>query len=164
MACLLAMYKIKRLRSVFKLKIMHEKWWNFFDEYVFLRESLNELPADFSVLFFWIWNALWRVFRYEKNRQFELDTILLITAQSGLYMYFMFSLIAGYLTLEETKPKGSRHTVIFKSICGIVQSTVQTLFIVDAWWRRCTTSQVSLSCISYTDGSVYMTRIVLLLS
>ncbi|KAF6200214.1 hypothetical protein GE061_006517 [Apolygus lucorum] len=80
--------------------------------------------------------------RYEKNRQFELDTLLLILAQSGLYIYFMFSAIAAYLTLDDRSSRSPR-TVLLMSSCGILQSTLQTLFIVDAWWRRCTTSQNS---------------------
>uniref|UniRef100_A0A146MDH9 Otopetrin-2 n=2 Tax=Lygus hesperus TaxID=30085 RepID=A0A146MDH9_LYGHE len=80
--------------------------------------------------------------RYEKNRQFELDTLLLIMAQSGLYIYFMFSAIAAYLTLDDHSSR-SPGTVLLMSTCGILQSTLQTLFIVDAWWRRCTTSQNS---------------------
>ncbi|CAH1399359.1 unnamed protein product [Nezara viridula] len=73
---------------------------------------------------------------YEKNRHLELDTILLVMAQTGLYIYFMFSLIAGYFTREIF----TRPNIFVTAIFGIIQSSMQTLFIIDAWWRRCITA------------------------
>lgn len=74
--------------------------------------------------------------KYENNRHMELDNILLVMAQTGLYMYFMFSLIAGFFTKEFFR----KPNICITSVFGIIQSSVQTLFIIDAWWRRCNTA------------------------
>lgn len=61
-------------------------------------------------------------------------------AQTGLYIYFMFSLIAGYFTREIF----TRPNIFITAIFGIIQSSMQTLFIIDAWWRRCITATVRI--------------------
>lgn len=78
--------------------------------------------------------------RYEPNRHLELDTVLLMLAQTGLYIYFAFSLLAGYLTQQIFK----QPVVFLTSLVGLIQSSLQTLFIVDAWWRKCSTPQVHI--------------------
>jgi hypothetical protein len=76
-----------------------------------------------------------RNLKYEINRHLELDNILLIIAQTGLYIYSMFSIIAGYFTIDITRP-GILTTALF----SLIQTTCQTIFVLDAWWRRCATA------------------------
>ncbi|KAF4523612.1 hypothetical protein B566_EDAN014586 [Ephemera danica] len=76
-----------------------------------------------------------RNLKYEVNRHLELDNILLIIAQTGLYIYSMFSIIAGYFSVDITRP-GILTTALF----SLIQTTCQTIFVLDAWWRRCATA------------------------
>ncbi|XP_073996561.1 uncharacterized protein [Rhodnius prolixus] len=82
-----------------------------------------------------------RKLKYEPNRHLELDTVLLMLAQTGLYIYFAFSLLAGYLTQQIFK----QPVVFLTSLVGLIQSSLQTLFIVDAWWRKCSTPQIAIA-------------------
>lgn len=65
-----------------------------------------------------------------------LDCTLLLLAQSGVYIYCMFSIIGCYFSIAE----GGRFGLIAE-IFSIVQTSMQTLFILNAWWRRCRSAQ-----------------------
>lgn len=62
-----------------------------------------------------------------------LDCTLLLLAQSGVYIYSMFSMMGCYFTMNENE----------YSIMGLIaealslfQTSIQTIFILNAWWRR----------------------------
>lgn len=65
-----------------------------------------------------------------------LDCMLLIVAQSGVYLYCMFSIIGCYFSMMHEQGNGGVQGLIAE-ILSIVQTSMQTLFILNAWWRRC---------------------------
>ncbi|KAG8226014.1 hypothetical protein J437_LFUL004135 [Ladona fulva] len=80
-----------------------------------------------------------RVLRHRPGgRHMALDCILLVIAQTGLYLYAMFSIIAGYFSVESTPV--SRASILVSAVVSLVQTTCQTVFVLDAWWRRCSTA------------------------
>ncbi|XP_026326633.1 proton channel OtopLc-like isoform X2 [Hyposmocoma kahamanoa] len=68
-----------------------------------------------------------------------LDTSLLILAQSGMFVYCMFSLIGSHHTIRNAM--GTGLTGFFSEFLSFCQTILQSLFIIDAWWRRCQTSE-----------------------
>ncbi|XP_074101203.1 proton channel OtopLc-like [Cotesia typhae] len=68
-----------------------------------------------------------RRLRYDGARNLELDNILLIAAQTGMFIYSTFTIISGYFTLE-------RNTilVLVTALASVIQTTFQTIFILDA--------------------------------
>ncbi|CAG4940547.1 unnamed protein product [Colias eurytheme] len=82
-----------------------------------------------------------RALAYKRKSQavLGLDTSLLILAQSGMYVYCMFSLIGCHHTLYSSNSSGL--TGFFSEFLSLNQTTLQTLFIIDAWWRRCANSE-----------------------
>ncbi|KAJ2950695.1 hypothetical protein O0L34_g8955 [Tuta absoluta] len=68
-----------------------------------------------------------------------LDTSLLILAQTGMFVYCMFSLIGAHHTLAYDSSAGL--TGFFSEFLSLNQTILQSLFIIDAWWRRCSTSE-----------------------
>lgn len=65
-----------------------------------------------------------------------LDCTLLLLAQSGVYIYCMFSIIGCYFSISDESHKGGEQGLIAE-VCSLVQTSMQTLFILNAWWRRC---------------------------
>lgn len=65
-----------------------------------------------------------------------LDCTLLLLAQSGVYIYCMFSIIACYFSMHEGGEFG-----LIAEIFSLIQTSMQTLFILNAWWRRCRSVQ-----------------------
>lgn len=61
-----------------------------------------------------------------------LDNTLLTVAQTGMFIYSMFSIIGWYFTMEDGTPVG-----LIADIFAFVQTCLQTMFVLDAWWRRC---------------------------
>lgn len=61
-----------------------------------------------------------------------LDLLLLVVAQSGVYMYCMFSIVGCWFTLADGGIFG-----IISELFSLIQTSMQTLFILNAWWRRC---------------------------
>ncbi|XP_054156603.1 proton channel OtopLc-like [Oppia nitens] len=73
---------------------------------------------------------------YNRHRNAELDNILLIVAQIGLYIFTMFSVIgAQFFTLQQN----TRLVLINASAC-LIQATLQTIFILDASHRYAVTN------------------------
>ncbi|XP_048481093.1 proton channel OtopLc isoform X1 [Plutella xylostella] len=68
-----------------------------------------------------------------------LDTSLLILAQSGMFVYCMFSLIGCHHTVNSRHSSGL--TGFFSEFMSLIQTIVQSLFIIDGWWRRSVTSE-----------------------
>ncbi|UYV60265.1 Otopetrin [Cordylochernes scorpioides] len=81
--------------------------------------------------------ALYQVkeLRYSAHRTVELDNILLIVGQSGLYLFTMFSVIGGHFTMDQNTV-----LVLLTGIAGIIQGTLQTIFILNASCRYAATA------------------------
>lgn len=81
--------------------------------------------------------AMYRIrhFRYARHRNVELDNILLIVAQTGVYLFSIFSIISGSF-----KHTPNTTVVLLSSLARLVQATVQTVFILDASQRKASTA------------------------
>ncbi|XP_029708389.1 proton channel OtopLc isoform X2 [Aedes albopictus] len=65
----------------------------------------------------------------------SLDCTLLVLAQIGIYIYCMFSIIGTFFSIGV-----SEHVTAYSlvaEIVSLIQTSVQTLFVMNAWWRRC---------------------------
>lgn len=63
---------------------------------------------------------------YDTTRKMELDNLLLIVAQTGVFIYAAFSIIGSFFQLQD-------HLLAFlASLATLVQTTLQTVFILDA--------------------------------
>ncbi|KAF4523613.1 hypothetical protein B566_EDAN014587 [Ephemera danica] len=70
---------------------------------------------------------------YKRGKHgFELDGILIVVAQTGMYVYCLFSIIGSYFSETDNAPGG-----LLVELCSLIQTTCQTIFILDACWRRC---------------------------
>ena len=78
-------------------------------------------------------HSLW----YDSSRKLELDNLLLVVAQTGVFIYSAFCIIGAFFQLEQ-------HLLAFlASLAALVQTTLQTVFILDASSRfACTHEQV----------------------
>jgi len=77
-----------------------------------------------------------RNLRYDGGRNLELDNILLVAAQTGMFIYSTFTIIGGHFTLQ-------KHTVLVlvTALASVVQTTCQTIFILDASRRTVATAE-----------------------
>ena len=67
-----------------------------------------------------------RVLWYDTSRKLELDNLLLVVSQTGVFIYSAFCIIGSFFQLKE-------HLLAFlASLATLVQTTLQTLFILDA--------------------------------
>ncbi|KAJ0179279.1 hypothetical protein K1T71_004991 [Dendrolimus kikuchii] len=65
-----------------------------------------------------------------------LEHALLLVTQCGVYLYYLFQIIgAGFLI--QKYPEGLRATRIISPLCALIQSSCQSLLVLDAWTRRC---------------------------
>jgi uncharacterized membrane-anchored protein len=62
-----------------------------------------------------------------------LDCTLLILAQSGVFIYSMFSILGCYFTLDLNNYSANG---LIAEVLSLVQTCIQTIFILNAWWRR----------------------------
>ncbi|XP_015922483.1 proton channel OtopLc [Parasteatoda tepidariorum] len=76
-----------------------------------------------------------RELKYSAQLDTELDRILLIVSQSGLYLFTMFSIIGSYFTTDQ-----NTLLVLVTSLACITQATLQTIFILDAFHCSATTT------------------------
>lgn len=82
--------------------------------------------------------AVVSAFIYVRDLKFQsfdtipLDCTLLLMSQAGVYIYSMFSIIGCYFSIKDGGLYG-----ITAEIFSIVQTSLQTLFILNTWWRRC---------------------------
>ncbi|VEN61277.1 unnamed protein product [Callosobruchus maculatus] len=74
----------------------------------------------------------------KKKNDLELEHLLLLVTQWGVYMYFLFQIIGGFLM--GTHGTGGIMRII-TPVSALVQSSCQTVLILDAWGRRCKTEQ-----------------------
>ncbi|XP_042896572.1 proton channel OtopLc isoform X2 [Parasteatoda tepidariorum] len=72
-----------------------------------------------------------RELKYNPHQIMELDSILLVVAQSGLYLFTMFSVIGGHFTIDQ-----NTILVLLTALVCLIQGTFQTIFILDAS-KRC---------------------------
>lgn len=75
-----------------------------------------------------------RQLKYDGGRNLELDNILLIGAQTGMFIYSTFTIIGGQFTIEK-----NTILVLITALASLVQTTCQTIFILDASRRSCVT-------------------------
>lgn len=65
-----------------------------------------------------------------------LEHSLLLVTQCGVYLYYLFQIIgAGFLIHQY--PGESQATRIITPLCAVIQSSCQTLLVLDSWYRRC---------------------------
>lgn len=66
-----------------------------------------------------------------------MDCTLLILAQSGVYIYCMFSIMGSYFTRnDDGLPNGYGLNGLLSEVMSLIQTSFQTIFILNAWWRR----------------------------
>ena len=68
-----------------------------------------------------------------------MDCTLLVLAGVGVYVYGMFSIMGSLFAIQDNFP-GARNGLIAE-ILSLVQVSLQTLFILNACWRRCRGAQ-----------------------
>jgi hypothetical protein len=56
-----------------------------------------------------------------------LDGVLIVVAQTGMYVYCLFSIVGSYLSSQA--PGGG----FLAELLSLLQTTCQTIFILDAW-------------------------------
>ncbi|XP_018802617.1 PREDICTED: otopetrin-2 isoform X2 [Bactrocera latifrons] len=71
----------------------------------------------------------------DDHHSMELDNQLLIVAQTGVYLYGMFSILGSYFSKWDAVP--DRIEGIVAEILGLVETSLQTMFILHASHRRC---------------------------
>ncbi|XP_065363840.1 proton channel OtopLc [Calliphora vicina] len=75
-----------------------------------------------------------RHLQYDAFRSFSLDDILLVGAQTGSFLYNIFTVIAGHFSL-----RSDDWLVPLNALASIVQTACQTMFILDASRRQAVT-------------------------
>ncbi|KAF5282177.1 hypothetical protein FQR65_LT02874 [Abscondita terminalis] len=80
--------------------------------------------------------GMWQVrqLKFDGSRNLQLDNILLIGAQTGMYIYSMFTIIGGQFTIEK-----NTILVLITALASLLQTTFQTIFVLDASRRSCVT-------------------------
>ncbi|KAK5643767.1 hypothetical protein RI129_007612 [Pyrocoelia pectoralis] len=61
-----------------------------------------------------------------------LDITLLVVAQTGMFIYCMFSIIGCYYTIAFHSS-----AALVAEVFSFIQTCLQTMFVLDGWWRRC---------------------------
>ncbi|XP_072941900.1 proton channel OtopLc-like [Epargyreus clarus] len=70
-----------------------------------------------------------------------LEHALLLTTQCGVYLYYLFQIIGTGFFIQRF-PESRRATRIIAPLCAVIQSSCQTLLVLDAWSRRCDSGRV----------------------
>ncbi|XP_068154523.1 proton channel OtopLc isoform X1 [Drosophila tropicalis] len=71
----------------------------------------------------------------DEHHSMDLDNLLLVVAQTGVYLYGMFSILGSYFAKWDTVP--DRVEGIIAEVFGVAQTSLQTMFILHASHRRC---------------------------
>ncbi|KAH8270987.1 hypothetical protein KR044_008421 [Drosophila immigrans] len=71
----------------------------------------------------------------DEHHSMDLDNLLLVVAQTGVYLYGMFSILGSYFAKWDTVP--DRVEGIIAEVFSVVQTSLQTMFILHASHRRC---------------------------
>lgn len=77
-----------------------------------------------------------RHLEYDSLRSFQLDDILLVGAQTGLFLYSIFTVIGGHFTMRK-----DTILVLITALASIVQTACQTMFILDASRRNAASAE-----------------------
>lgn len=77
-----------------------------------------------------------RDLKFSQKGGIGLDCTLLILAQTGVFIYCLFSIIGCHFSYLDTGDKGSLYGLIAE-VLSLLQTCLQTMFILNAWWRRC---------------------------
>ncbi|GBP35831.1 Proton channel OtopLc [Eumeta japonica] len=64
-----------------------------------------------------------------------LEHAMLLVTQCGVYLYYLFQIIGASFVIQRYS-EGRRATRIISPLCAIIQSSCQTLLVLDAWSRR----------------------------
>ena len=89
---------------------------------------------------------------YDTKTQMELDNLLLILSQVGVFIYAAFSIIGTFHQLED-------HLLAFlASLATLIQTTIQTVFILDASSRW--VFDINLLFIEIKDSNLYQSIIL----
>ncbi|XP_063913879.1 proton channel OtopLc-like isoform X1 [Zophobas morio] len=75
---------------------------------------------------------------HQMKRALELEHLLLLVTQCGVFMYFLFQII-GAVLMGLNKGKGGIMRII-TPLSALIQSSCQTVLVLDAWRRRCSTA------------------------
>lgn len=80
--------------------------------------------------------GMWQIrqLKFDGSKNLQLDNILLIGAQTGMFIYSTFTIIGGQFTMQS-----STVLVLVTALACLVQTTCQTIFILDASRRTCVT-------------------------
>lgn len=66
-----------------------------------------------------------------------MDCTLLLLAQVGVFIYCLFSIMGCFFALSDEKFKNENSGYGFTAeMFSLIQTSLQTLFILNAWWRR----------------------------
>lgn len=68
-----------------------------------------------------------------------LDCTLLVLAQTGVYLYGLFSIVGLYFAMLDGV-SGSMESLCAEILC-LMQTSLQTLFVLNASWRKCKGAQ-----------------------
>lgn len=68
--------------------------------------------------------------------ELQLEHLLLLVTQFGVFIYFLFQVMSGFL-MGHTGTEGTMR--IIAPFMAVIQSFCQTAFILDAWRRQCAT-------------------------
>ncbi|CAH1957223.1 unnamed protein product [Acanthoscelides obtectus] len=82
--------------------------------------------------------GMWQVrqLKYDGGKNLELDNILLVGAQTGMFIYSTFTIIGSQFTIQK-----STVLVLVTALSSLLQTTCQTIFILDASRRSCVTPE-----------------------
>ncbi|XP_066145104.1 proton channel OtopLc [Euwallacea fornicatus] len=75
-----------------------------------------------------------RQLKYDGTKNLQLDNILLVGAQTGMYIYSTFTIIGGQFTIQKNTV-----LVLVTAVASLLQTTCQTIFVLDASRRTCVT-------------------------
>lgn len=76
-----------------------------------------------------------RQLKYDGTKNLQLDNILLVGAQTGMYIYSTFTIIGGQFTIQKNTV-----LVLVTAVASLLQTTCQTIFVLDASRRTCVTA------------------------
>lgn len=85
-----------------------------------------------------------RDLKFTKGNSIPLDCILLLLAQVGVYIYSMFSIIGCFFAIrnEPDNDHGGEEGLTAE-VFSLLQTSLQTIFILNAWYRRCRNEEQS---------------------
>lgn len=84
-----------------------------------------------------------RDLRFVQHPGIPLDCTLLLLAQSGVFIYSIFSIIGSTFTIRFESDEafvGGAEAIVAEVFC-LLQTSAQTMFILNAWYRRCKSAQ-----------------------